>query len=256
MPKIDLPYTYRVINLDLINGLNDEHFSIHAESIYYHWGTSTLEVKLNAASNDIIKMRPKNRIDAPVRQIFITAPARNETVQLFLANPKDIMLGGGEIRVLTDQGYINSVTQFAYYGGFEAAAVAATNSYICFSNGHDSDFLIVDYIEIMSNTTGNIGLTFLTPAGYCGIPPYSYGQNKYGGGNTSLANVHGVFSRKWAGAVAFCYLTHVTANIPTIVNLNNYIIVPPDYNAEFFCYTANASLLLTLHWRAESFIPQ
>lgn len=250
MPRIDAPYTYRVINLDLTNGLTDEHFPIHAESIYYHWGTSTLEVKLNAASNDPIKLRPKNKIEAPVSQIFVSADARNETVQLFIANPKEIVLGGGEVRVLTDQGYFNTIAGKAFNTFLYRTAVIAKYGYIGICNPANSgiDCVVTDvqlmtddtHLEICSDTTR-----------ICAFTIYSrllcIGPNAVCKGTTFVS----------AGLIG----THLTSyaflpNEPFFIPFLDHYIIPEGCNILFRTVNVNKYLFLNFSMREELFAPE
>lgn len=251
MSRIDTPYTYRVINLDLTNGLVDEHFPIHAESIYYHWGTSTLNVKLNAASNDSIKLRPKNKIDAPVSQIFISADARAETVQLFIANPKSIILGGGEVRVLTDAGYFNSVAQKSFIGARDQIAAVAQFSSVSFFNPLISNIVaVVNKFTLVSDDTTVELSSHIDPLG-----AHSHAYNKYVRvGAQSLTELHITRVNPIGNLGLFSYT--LQANIPLDVNMIDYFIVAPGCGLLFQTLAVNKYIKCIIEFKEEPFIPE
>lgn len=251
MPRIDAPYTYRVINLDLTNGLNDEHFPIHAELIYYHWGLSTLEIKLNAASNDVIKLRPKNKIEAPINRIFISAAPRLETVQLFIANPNTINLGGGEIRVWEDNEFIHTMAQNAFFGYTGSPALVGSFSIIALWNPANSGIhAILNTIDLSHTAPGTTVIyVYQHTAQYLTVQNFTIG-NKYLGGPAGVVELwDGRFAGpgilgNWIGGFSCLIGTAYLQNNPIQTNF----IVPPGQLFQIVSSGVNQSIGAIFHW--------
>lgn len=97
--KLNRNYTYKLLPIDITNGLNDKMFQFNGESVYYFSGDTEIEVRLEKMDNDAIPLSLAQRITAPYTRLYVTAPAVAETIHLLLATPKEIRFEGEEITI-------------------------------------------------------------------------------------------------------------------------------------------------------------
>jgi hypothetical protein len=180
---------YRVFKLDLSGGdVTNFRVPYSGEKLIYHWGTQTLDIKLNSPSNDAIKCRPKQEIRAPFSDFFVDAEQRNEVVELVVMNPAAIDLGGGEVRVMTDTGHYDTIAQrgFIGIGALSGSDTIGIDPHVQLWNPEDSNVLaLVDTIECYSIPDGSTAYCYLKY--HNGRLAENFGEieNKYIGGRES-----------------------------------------------------------------------
>ena len=91
-------FNYRILDIDLTNGLNEAEYDINGESVYYDSGVSTIKIRVNDITRDPIPLNQKQRLTFPhFRKLFITATAAAETITLFISIPSEVKKEGQEV---------------------------------------------------------------------------------------------------------------------------------------------------------------
>ena len=100
MPEL-FKYAYRILPIDLTQGLTNFELPIDAEKIVYASPTDGPEItiRLQAQSNDAIPLRPQGEIVAPFQRMYISAAPIAKVISLLVGSPKDIQLTGRDVVV-------------------------------------------------------------------------------------------------------------------------------------------------------------
>jgi len=185
----DFRYHYKILRLDLNGGLNLRHFAFEGAVLVYHTGATPIQVRLNAPQNDSITLHPKNRIVAPFSHLYISSVDIPEQIELFLANPKEVLLEGGEIRLVSDYDYWETINSNCFYSTASVVSVALRfqSIYMCNPIGsnvyavveeiwHDNGTQLVigvntetDCVNPGGNRIGKLSETFIWGPARCNI---------------------------------------------------------------------------------------
>ena len=93
-------YRYRILTINLTNGLASEEFSFPGAYLAYYDGIPDIQIQLNALSEDLITLHQKGEIVAPFTKFFVTSPAQaGQIITLFVSSDADIKLTGQEVVV-------------------------------------------------------------------------------------------------------------------------------------------------------------
>lgn len=87
-------YDYAILPISLAGGLTNTCFEIAGNSIQYLSGASTIQIRLNDPTKDLIPITAKQYIEAKFHRIYITAMAAAETITLLISRNTDVILGG------------------------------------------------------------------------------------------------------------------------------------------------------------------
>lgn len=102
MPDI-FNYRYRLLDIDLSAVLTDFVYPIQGERIYYEGPSDgpELTVKLQAAQNDGIRLRPQGEIVGPFTRLYVSGPVSGLVPRLIVSSPKEISLTSRDVNVGT-----------------------------------------------------------------------------------------------------------------------------------------------------------
>lgn len=109
--EIGKGYSYKVIPIDLTNGLNEKEINANGEMVYYLEGNATLNVRINEPNHDQIPLRQSQRLIFPVTKLFISAGASAETIKLIVFHPKDAMFRGEEMIIASAVDTLADITK-------------------------------------------------------------------------------------------------------------------------------------------------
>ena len=150
---MDANYQYKVVTLDLTNGLVDEELEFNGERIFYEDGSATLSFKIGTPFNDSIPLKPKGTFIAPFTKLYFNAPPASATVTLFLTNPAEIVLQSLEVNIDTLANLERTGT-----GGADKVSMTATSATILASDANRKR------VVLLNTGVNNVYVNLGTPA--------------------------------------------------------------------------------------------
>lgn len=117
-----IPYSYRVVKLNISAGLTDLEYEIQGERVTYLSPVDgpVIEIRLGLMNADKIPLRPQGEILAPFTRLFVTAPISGVTVYLLISSPASISVTGRDQIVSSDR-WFNDLRNGRCFGGYGTA---------------------------------------------------------------------------------------------------------------------------------------
>lgn len=119
-------YRYRILTIDLGNGLTAAEFDIPGGYLAYYDGIPDIQIQLNDRSADLITLHQKGEVIAPFIKFYLTSsPQAGQSITMFISSDPSIRLTGQEV-VVSSVAEIQQIDSVEKVGILTSAIVGMT----------------------------------------------------------------------------------------------------------------------------------